>query len=206
MQIANKISQMQGELNKLVGVDSVTMGKTPDTPTAKSWSVRFMEQFAGEAMELRDNFYHRWWSKEVKEKTVKLYTLRSREKAVVELIDMLHFYVSALQCRGFPRAAWKALWDDNDVPEFRTDKEAYNAVVWLAAAGLTETLPARFRRLSAYMRGLFKFFHLSDEALLGVYERKHEINVKRQHDGYSVDTKTEADNEVLEDDIRKGKV
>jgi len=203
--ISRRIDQMQGELNQLVGVNTLGMSHEPHSPTSKKWVRLFMQQFAGEAMELRDNFYHKWWSKEVRDKKVKMYALRSREKAVVELIDMLHFYVSALQCLGYP-PAWKELWADTNTPEFRTDEEAYNAVMYLATAGLTAELPNRFRRVSAHMRGLFKFFGLSDESLLGVYERKHEINVLRQRNGYSVDTKTEADNEALEDDIRKGQV
>lgn len=203
--ISRRIDQMQGELNQLVGVNTLGMSHEPHSLTSKKWVRLFMQQFAGEAMELRDNFYHKWWSKEVRDKKVKMYSLRSREKAVVELIDMLHFYVSALQCLGYP-PAWAELWADTNTPEFRTDEEAYNAVMYLAAAGLTEELPNRFRRVSAHMRGLFKFFGLSDESLLGVYERKHEINVLRQRNGYSVDTKTEADNEALEDDIRKGQV
>ena len=54
--IAN-IAQMQGELNQLVGVDTLAFaaGKGSVIVIA-AWVNRYMEQLAGEAMECRDNF------------------------------------------------------------------------------------------------------------------------------------------------------
>lgn len=199
--IMTEISRMQGELNRLVGVDSEKLAvavEPKDKAEAQKWYFRFLQQFAGEAMEARDNFYHKWWSQEVKGGTVELYTVRSREKIVVELIDMLHFFVSAIHCAGFP-PAWVILWEAPVGSVILTDEGAYSALLVVTSIALSKK--PDLHSIAVLFHALFHYFELTPEKILEVYKKKHAANVARQETGYSVDTKTEADNEQIEKEI-----
>lgn len=204
--IVVEISRMQGELNRLVGVDSEKLAvavEPKDKAEAQEWYFRFLQQFAGEAMEARDNFYHKWWSKEVRDGTVELYTVRSREKIVVELIDMLHFFVSAIQCAGFP-PAWGTLWEAPAGAVIATDAGAYSALLVITSVALSKK--PDLHSVAVLFRALFHYFELTPEKIFDVYKKKHAANVRRQEEGYSVNTKTETDNEQIEAEIKEEKI
>ncbi len=187
---------MQGALNARIGVDTLKMRSDWNFGDRKMWTARYLDEFVNECVEARDNFYHKWWSKEVKENRSLLYTVRSREKLLVELIDMLHFLVSALHLFDAPCSTIIETLADKDIGEvIHDDVAAYYLLNNLIGEAATQWRPLL---LIKPMRSLFRYFGMDDMAIYNVYEMKHAANIKRQEDGYSVETKTETDNESIE--------
>ncbi|EKD26498.1 MAG: dUTPase [uncultured bacterium] len=109
----DQLFQLQASLNKKIGLEF-----TPDmTEEQKAeWILNYTRAMSQEISELIDSVPWKWWAK---------YQKFDAQNVVVELIDILHFWISACQV-----------------------------------------------------------MNLSSEDVFRIYSKKHEINVKRQNDGY----------------------
>ncbi len=82
-----EIFKMQFELNKRIGVDTSAMS---DEEKIK-WLLNYSRAIAQENSELVDSVPWKWWAK---------YQKFDAQNAKVEIIDILHFLVSAAQVIG----------------------------------------------------------------------------------------------------------
>lgn len=200
-----EIWNLQNELNKMIGVDTIQLGELLKTQEmghiihANEWYVRFLDEARHEWFEAKCNFFHKWWVKEVKEDPKKHYTIIDKAKLKLELIDVLHFLVSACHCRGITvdeiekklnyhrNSFYSAITSEKDLYWFICDLQSKTAV----------------EQLVMMIEGCFMFLGVGMEEIETIYRMKHQKNVERQKNNYSVATKTEADNEEIEDKIRK---
>jgi len=82
-----EIFEMQGQLNKRIGVDTLAMPeeKQPE------WLLNYCRAMTQEIAELTDSVPWKWWAK---------YQTFDKQNARVEIVDILHFLVSAAQVVG----------------------------------------------------------------------------------------------------------
>ena len=88
----NKIWDMQAQLNKTVGRDTI------DGKDKELWLRDLSLAMSQELSEFCDTLNWKWWSKEFKNHRVN--AVMDRQNAKVELVDMMHFLVSMMQCMG----------------------------------------------------------------------------------------------------------
>lgn len=185
--------KLQGELNKLVGIDTLDIGKNASMSVRDSWFSAYCDEASNEAFEAKENFYHKWWVAEVKKDPNKHYKIIDKSKLVLELIDVLHFLVSAMQVKD----DFASLEERVPLRAPSCDSAAYKTinslVVKLINHGYLDALQI--------LKSLFKYLGVDDNAVLKIYQQKHAANVARQKSGYSLVGKTEADNQAIEKSI-----
>ena len=113
------IFEMQTQLNRRIGVDCANMTEEDQ----QKWLLNYCRAMSQEIAELTDSVPWKWWAK---------YQKFDAQNAAVELIDILHFWISACQVLG-----------------------------------------------------------LKAEDVFRIYTHKHEVNKKRQEEGYSSKNETD---------------
>lgn len=88
----HKIWDMQGELNKVIGRDTI------NDPEKQKWIFDYITALEQELAELKDCLNWKWWSKAHKD--FPKHGVMDKQNLKVELIDIMHFYISLLQCAG----------------------------------------------------------------------------------------------------------
>ena len=81
------IFEMQADLNKRIGVDTTAMSDEQQ----KEWLLNYCRAMTQEIAELTDCVPWKWWAK---------YQNYDKQNARVEIVDILHFLISAAQVVG----------------------------------------------------------------------------------------------------------
>jgi dimeric dUTPase (all-alpha-NTP-PPase superfamily) len=196
-----KIWNMQADLNRIVGRDTGNVLNT-DTVLAVKWCDQYLDEMCHEVYEAKNEFYHKWWSKEVKECPAMQYVIKDKAKLQVELIDMLHFLVSALQCQASFEDVYSCYESSDHYVVLYQSKDVYDKLTEMSNNNCNEDIYLNCENLIILMN-IFGFLQMSEQDILKIYEMKHEVNIKRQQNNYSVLTKTEQDNEEIEKKIRE---
>ncbi len=84
-----EIFALQKSLNKRIGVDTDALANDPERQ--KEWILNYCRAMSQEVAELTDSVPWKWWAR---------YQKFDFENAKVEVIDLLHFLVSAAQILG----------------------------------------------------------------------------------------------------------
>jgi len=82
-----EIFEMQGKLNQRIGVNTLDM---PEEKQAE-WILNYCRAMSQEVAELTDCVPWKWWAK---------YQKYDKQNARVEIVDILHFLISAAQVVG----------------------------------------------------------------------------------------------------------
>lgn len=85
----DQIFEMQKSLNKIIGVDTDDISKDPKRQA--EWIQNYCRALGQETAELLDSTPWKWWAK---------YQTMDVQNAKVEVIDLLHFVISAAQVLG----------------------------------------------------------------------------------------------------------
>ena len=80
--------KLQAELNKKIGVDTSSITSEKEKT---QWLLNYCRAMAQEMAELTDSVPWKWWAK---------YQEFNSQNVAVELIDLLHFWISACQVMG----------------------------------------------------------------------------------------------------------
>ncbi len=83
------IFALQKELNRKIGVDTDRIQADPEAQ--KTWLLNYARAMSQEVAELTDSVPWKWWAK---------YQKLDLDNAKVEIVDLLHFLVSAAQVAG----------------------------------------------------------------------------------------------------------
>jgi len=81
------IFEMQADLNKRIGVDTTSLSDEQQ----KEWLLNYCRAMTQEIAELTDCVPWKWWAK---------YQTYDKQNARVEIVDILHFLISAAQVVG----------------------------------------------------------------------------------------------------------
>jgi dimeric dUTPase (all-alpha-NTP-PPase superfamily) len=185
-----KIWFMQGDLNRMIGRDTIAIGNTNSEMTQE-----YFDEMRHEVFEAKNCFYHKWWVKEVKNNPELRYAIIDKNKLKVEMIDILHFLISGLH--GLANIEVYSNLYESCVgvcyPTIRNDKQCYMSLDWLFRE---DTLT-----VMTYYMSICEYLGMTEQDILKIYEMKHAVNIQRQKDGYSVAGKTEKDNEEIESKI-----
>lgn len=82
-----RIFEMQAELNRRIGVDTSNMSEEQQ----QTWLLNYCRAMSQEIAELTDCVPWKWWAR---------YQKFDRQNARVEIVDLLHFLISAAQVLG----------------------------------------------------------------------------------------------------------
>ncbi|MBI4229388.1 MAG: dUTP diphosphatase [Planctomycetes bacterium] len=93
------IFAMQKELNRKIGVDTDRIQADPEAQ--KTWLLNYARAMSQEVAELTDSVPWKWWAK---------YQKIDLDNAKVEIVDLLHFLVSAAQVAGLDAAGLHDLY------------------------------------------------------------------------------------------------
>jgi dimeric dUTPase (all-alpha-NTP-PPase superfamily) len=99
-----QLFKMQAALNQRIGVNTDSM----DEAERATWLLNYTRAMTQELAELTDSVPWKWWAK---------YQKFDQQNAVVELVDLLHFLISACQVMGLSA---------EDVFRIYTQKNAVN--------------------------------------------------------------------------------
>lgn len=110
-----ELFELQGELNRHVGMDTADLKSDMDPQTAGRWVNDYIAAMSNELEELRDCTYWKHWCAEARQG--RRFELHDLQNARVEVIDMLFFWISLAQCVGL---------DADDVMELYRQKLAVN--------------------------------------------------------------------------------
>jgi dimeric dUTPase (all-alpha-NTP-PPase superfamily) len=83
------IFELQKELNRRIGVDTDRLQGDPERQ--KEWLLNYCRAMGQEVAELTDSVPWKWWAR---------YQTFDSQNARVEVVDLLHFLVSAAQVLG----------------------------------------------------------------------------------------------------------
>ena len=209
----NQIFSLQRELNQKIGRD--TVGE--DEQQRHDWVFQYLYAAKVEAGELLDCF----------DRESLYLRIADKPNAKVELIDIMHFVVSACQLVGITA---------DDIPFIEhTTRPVFNAAFALdrdlelittkqidwkwwsksvkadpsrqfKAIFDVEKLRSDLIRVFVDMIDVAYRLEMNSSDILSIYKMKHSKNCKRQDDGYDVRFKTETDNEEIQDQIKTGLV
>lgn len=103
------IFDMQAQLNRRIGVDTTSLPEDQQ----KVWLLNYCRAMTQEIAELTDSVPWKWWAK---------YQKYDRQNARVEIVDTLHFLVSAAQVVGLSaKDVYEAYLEKNKVNFQRQD-------------------------------------------------------------------------------------
>jgi dimeric dUTPase (all-alpha-NTP-PPase superfamily) len=103
------IFDMQAQLNRRIGVDTTALPEDQQ----KVWLLNYCRAMTQEIAELTDSVPWKWWAK---------YQKYDRQNARVEIVDVLHFLVSAAQVVGLTAEdVYQAYLEKNKVNFQRQD-------------------------------------------------------------------------------------
>jgi len=93
---------MQADLNGRYGFKVRELRENFDPLEAGKWIDNQLKAMTSECEELRDCTYWKHWCKEAQQG--RRYEVRDLQNARVEVVDMLHFWISLAQCVGLDAA------------------------------------------------------------------------------------------------------
>lgn len=94
-----EIFSLQKSLNQRIGVDTDAIAGDPEKQ--KEWLLNYCRAISQETAELTDSVPWKWWAK---------YQKADLANAKVEVVDLLHFLVSAAQVLGMTAEEMHALY------------------------------------------------------------------------------------------------
>ena len=106
--------KLQAELNKKIGVDTASF--TTEKEKAQ-WILNYCRAMAQEMAELTDSVPWKWWAK---------YQEFDAQNVAVELIDLLHFWISACQVMGLTAEDVFRIYTQKHEVNFRRQENGYN--------------------------------------------------------------------------------
>lgn len=106
------IFEMQAQLNRRIGVNTDSLSEEEQ----QRWLLNYCRAMSQEIAELTDSVPWKWWAK---------YQKFDRQNARVEIVDLLHFIISAAQVLGLTaRDVYDAYVAKNKV-NFRRQESGY---------------------------------------------------------------------------------
>jgi dimeric dUTPase (all-alpha-NTP-PPase superfamily) len=200
VELLKEIWDAQGELNKIVGFDTLAIFN--ERGNSGKWEellTDYFDEAANEVFECKENIIHKWWVSEVKEDPTIRFNIQDTAKVKLELIDVLHFLMSAAQVNHFPvHSVYPELNAKSRDANF-TNRQFYHLLnLIIKNCILKETAYAFIHLLAA-----FKHFNMSIKEVHKIYFMKNKANLARQQNKYSMGSKTEKDNEVIEKEIKQ---
>jgi len=203
-----EINKLQGELNVLIGRDTI------NDPDKDKWFFDYAVALHDEATELFNCCNWKWWSTEGRQDQYQ--KIIDLPNAKIEAVDCLHFLISLIQIydKDYLNERdnyYEATW--NDCEEFSKDQQNllsnYSIELIIDSTKLMDlkkNLPENnvesiITKLMITLISVFTILGFEKEDLLRIYKMKHEKNVLRQKNGYSVINKTEADNDEIKKNI-----
>lgn len=215
----SEIYDMQRDLNKLIGRDTV------DDPNKMEWVYDYAQALEDEIVELKNCINWKWWSKESKE-LGQYSTIIDMKNAKIEAIDALHFFMSLIHISGDTDFEF---FEEYDLPntdlaanlfykcELFIDivRDIKNTTSWNDTDTDLSFLEGRLKTTSCchdnlsdilkigwvLLNDIFWLLSMNVDEIYNVYKLKHEKNIKRQENDYSVITKTEDDNNEIKSKI-----
>lgn len=224
MNYYSEIWKMQGELNCLIGRDTIK------DSNSSYWLYDYTQAFEDEVVETKNCISWKWWSKEGK---LNQYGSFIDEKNVnIELIDCLHFIVTISQiCNLNPDDFGDIINDkykDNQkrISDYINTKcpnilfyicelmirdvvDIKDCTGW-RSVGFSDKIPVNASlkdvqnltlNMWDHLVQAFLIMNMSLDEIYNIYKMKHEKNIKRQENGYSIATKTEDDNNEIKSKI-----
>jgi dimeric dUTPase (all-alpha-NTP-PPase superfamily) len=204
-----EINKLQGELNTLIGRNTI------NDPEKDIWSFDYAVALHDEATELFNCCNWKWWSTEGQQDQYQ--RILDLPNAKIEAIDCLHFLISLIQIKDknhFDEKEnyYESVWGDCE--EFLKDQQNllanYSVELIVSSARLLdikknlpedENVDDIINELMITLISVFNILGFEQEDLLRIYKMKHEKNVLRQKNGYSVINKTETDNDEIKKNI-----
>ena len=213
-EIFDKIYDMQAELNKVIGRDTLNCS---DEDKRREWIIDYLWALHDEATELSNCFRWKWWDTKVKEDESRRFELFDEKNAKIELIDIIHFFISLVhlviendeECKDIVCT----LLFNPRIEREPTNREKFNVVKELIANCLSLLVEIEAEKKSvnllviptftfASIIGVIaRFLNMTPQDIFDVYQKKCKINFERQNQNYSMDTKTEEDNVKLAESI-----
>ncbi len=214
---------MQNDLNKIIGRDTL------NDPNKEKWFFDYAQALQDEINELRNCINWKWWIKESKEN--EQYTIILNEKnAKIELIDCFHFIMSLslildldyeFEKDGINSLDRAKKQYDNDKINLGKDlfviTEILTSLVYQIKSStnwrnkerdfknITITYKDKSKELVRDVINLLflvaVILDMSIDDIFKIYKLKHEKNIIRQHENYSILEKTEDDNKEIEKQI-----
>ncbi len=104
--------QMQGELNRRIGVDTENMpeDKQPE------WILNYSRALSQELAELTDSVPWKWWAR---------YQKYDKQNARVEVVDMFHFLISLAQVLGMSAKDVFEIYSQKNKVNFQRQDSGY---------------------------------------------------------------------------------
>ena len=207
-EVFDQIYEMQAKLNRYIGRD--TLNCPPEK--LKNWITDYLWALHDEATELSNCFRWKWWDTKVKENENNRFELFDEKNAKIELIDMIHFFISLCHLIIVDDDEAKIVVSDLLFSQkLSEDNHAINRISFKIVQSLilyiiltfqaiefdnktAESLEIPLFILASHIGTIADILHMSPEEILDVYKKKCEINFKRQDQSYAMDTKSEEDN------------
>jgi len=107
-----EIFRLQGDLNKRIGVDTLSMPEDRQP----EWVLNYCRALSQEVAELTDSVPWKWWAK---------YQKFDKQNARVEVVDMFHFLVSLAQVLGMSAQDVHAAYIQKNQVNFERQDSGY---------------------------------------------------------------------------------
>jgi dimeric dUTPase (all-alpha-NTP-PPase superfamily) len=199
-----EIWNLQRELNIMIGRDTV------GDPEKEKWFHDYAVALHDEATELFNCCNWKWWSIEGQQDQYK--KIIDLKNAKIEVIDCLHFLISLMHIVDYDLQ--RDLEDFEDTFErSKSFEERYfsnfsqelitKSANWMRTTNII--IEEKHRENTAFeiytsmltLLFIFNILGFKSEDILKIYKMKHEKNVLRQQNNYSVIGKTENDNNEI---------
>ena len=112
MDLLQDMFEKQAELNRRIGVDTVTM-PVEEQP---KWILNYCRAMSQEVAELTDSVPWKWWAK---------YQTYNQQNARVEIVDLFHFLISLAQVAGLSAADVHRLYMEKNKVNFQRQDSGY---------------------------------------------------------------------------------
>lgn len=212
------IWNLQHELNIMIGRDTI------NDPERTNWFFDYVQALEDEIIELKNCINWKWWTKESKD-SGQYNLLMDPKNAKIEAIDALHFYISLFHImdisdftffkkpvtnvHGAPTSVLLFTQCEELINVCRSLKDLTN---WanVEAGFLNGRLGFRYNRevivrqcLMGWdsLNNIFQLLDMNLEEIHSIYKKKHQKNIERQKNNYSVMTKTDADNNEIKQSL-----
>jgi len=210
----DEIYKLQRELNIIIGKDTV------EDPDKLKWSTEYFIALISEAVELMDCINWKGWTTEGKVDQYK--RIIDLKNAKIEAIDCLHFVMSLIhvydikenmigisqETSNIMSNIIEILWRCNDslISSTRGEKWYFDiddSIKYTQKLEYDSKQDIKRNIIICYrlLMDIFQRLEMSDDDILNIYKMKHEKNILRQKNNYSVLTKTEDDNNEIKDNI-----
>jgi len=210
----DEIYKLQRELNIIIGKDTV------EDPDKLKWSTEFFIALISEAVELMDCTNWKGWTTEGKIDQYK--RVIDLKNAKIEAIDCLHFVMTLIHIYDINKSQIgnsqetsnimsniiEILWRCNDSLLLCTQGEKWyfdiDDSIKYSQNNIDDNKQDIRRNIKICYRLLMDIFQrldMSDDEILNIYKMKHEKNILRQKNNYSILTKTEDDNNEIKNNI-----